>query len=69
MLCEFNGWPVGMPNPEVRIEECQPLDPQAPAGPFTCPTFGIQKLEQMVALGDLRVAYQEGETVIYQVVR
>jgi YYY domain-containing protein len=69
VVCDFPGWPLGMRDPQVRPEECTPEDPAAPEGPLTCPTFGLEKFERMQEAGLLRIAYQNGETVIYEVVR
>lgn len=67
--CDFSGRPVGMSVPEVPVQECRPIEPEGDPERLTCPTHGIEKFEAMAAQGALRLAYQEGETEIYEVAR
>ena len=50
-------------------EECSPIDPQGADGRLRCPTHGLEKFDQMVGLGWLKVAYQDGPAAVYEVVR
>jgi YYY domain-containing protein len=69
VVCNLSGWPWGMPQPNVPAAECAPLDNESDDASLICPTHGLEKFDEMVATGLLRVAYQVGETVIYEVVR
>jgi YYY domain-containing protein len=54
---------------EIPIEECARLDPQGDPATLSCPSGGLDKFDRMVEAGLLRVAFREGQTVIYEVVR
>jgi YYY domain-containing protein len=69
VICDMSGRPVGMPQPDTLVEACTPLDPQQPQGRLSCPTFGLDKFSAMVQAGELLPVFQEGDTVIYQVVQ
>ncbi|MGD8758770.1 MAG: DUF2298 domain-containing protein [Anaerolineales bacterium] len=69
VTCDMAGRPMGMFPPEVSPAACEALDPSAEDSPLVCPTYGIAKFERMQAQGMLRIIYQDGETMIYEVVR
>jgi len=54
---------------DIPVTECTPLDPQATEVRLSCPADGLEKFDRMVDEGLLRLAYQDGGTVIYEVVR
>jgi len=53
----------------VPAEACEPLQDDDPAGGLRCPTRGLEKFTAMVADGDLKVVFQQGGTMILEVVR
>jgi len=67
--CDMAGRPLVTKPPLVGAEECILLDPQIPDGALRCPTHGLEKFQTMVADGSLRVAYLDGDTVVYEVLR
>jgi len=67
--CDMSGRPVGMPNPDVDISECQQNPEEGSSGLYTCPTYGLEKFPEMVDMGLLEEAFVAGETVIYKVVQ
>jgi YYY domain-containing protein len=69
VTCDMSGRPVGMPQPEVELDECKPMDGDSESGLYTCPTYGLVKFEELRNLGLLKAAFQTGETVIYKVNR
>jgi len=54
---------------EIPPTECTALDPQGDPATLACPSGGLEKFEQMVQMGLLRVAFQEGQSAIYEVIR
>jgi uncharacterized membrane protein len=68
LRCDMRGYPLGMTQPAVSADECESIDP-AGGDELRCPTFGLEKFELLERSGHLRIAYQTGETVIYEVVR
>jgi hypothetical protein len=69
VYCDLRGYAFGMPGSyEVDPGECTALDPDNESGGLRCPTYGLDKFPRMVQNGQLRVAFQTGSTVIYQVV-
>ena len=69
VTCDLRGWPWGMPTPDVSPAECELIDPDSTEGSLTCPTYGLEKFDTMSETGLLRGIYQDGDTVIYEVVR
>jgi YYY domain-containing protein len=69
VTCDMAGRPVGMPQPDVDISECQLMDEDTDPGLYTCPTYGLTKFEDIRDLGLVEVAFETGETVIYKVNR
>ena len=67
VMCELRGWPMGMPDPEVRAADCEPLNPENEQEGLSCPTFGLEKFDQMQAEGYLQSVYNDGATTIYEV--
>jgi YYY domain-containing protein len=69
VVCNLSGWPWGMPQPEVPATDCVPSEEDGTEGSLICPTHGLEKFDHMLARDLIRVAYQAGGTVIYEVVR
>jgi YYY domain-containing protein len=69
VTCNLSGWPMGMPNPNVPPSDCSPLNPGSNDAALVCPTHGLEKFQSMVSQGLLKVAHQDGSTVIYEVVQ
>jgi YYY domain-containing protein len=69
VYCDMAGRPVGMPQPDVDISECRPMDSELDSGKFICPTYGLEKFEVMLELGLLQEAFRTGETAIYKVIQ
>lgn len=71
VTCNLRGWPLGMPTiyEHVPAKACEPLQADDPAGGLRCPTRGLEKFTAMVADGDLKVVFQQGGTMILEVVR
>jgi uncharacterized membrane protein len=69
VTCDMAGRPVGMPEPDVDISECKPLDEGADSELYTCPTNGLEKFNEMRDLGFLEEVFIAGETVIYKVIQ
>lgn len=69
VMCDLAGLPIGMSAPPVAADECQPLDPNADPATLSCPTGGLEKFDEMVAVGRLEVVFQQGDTTIYEVLR
>jgi hypothetical protein len=67
--CDMSGRPLVTKPPLVSPQECAPIDAQAGDGRLRCPTHGLEKFERMVDLGWLKVAYQDGPAVVYEVIR
>jgi uncharacterized membrane protein len=44
--CDMSGRPVGMPQPQVDISECQPID-DSTTELYTCPTHGLVKFDEI----------------------
>ncbi|MFN2148318.1 MAG: DUF2298 domain-containing protein [Anaerolineales bacterium] len=70
VTCDLRGYAFGMPGTyELDPEICTPLDPANETAGLRCPTGGLDKFPRMVKDGLLQVAYENGSTVIYRVVR
>jgi hypothetical protein len=69
VACDLAGWPMGMTQPLVSAAECTPLDASNPDSMLECPTYGLEKFPAMAAQGILEAVYQDGGTIIYEVVR
>jgi len=69
VYCDMAGRPVGMPQPDVDISECRPMDQEPGSGKYICPTYGLEKFEFMLDLGLLEEAFRTGKTVIYKVIQ
>jgi YYY domain-containing protein len=69
LFCDMAGRPMGMPTPEVPIAECTPMDDSQGPTQFRCPTYGLDKFEDMKDTGLLEVAFTYGGTTIYRVVQ
>ena len=70
ITCDLRGYPMGMPSTyDISPEACTSENSDDPSAGLNCPTFGLDKFEQMVALDKLTTAYSHGGTVIYEVVR
>jgi YYY domain-containing protein len=68
ITCDLRGYAFGMPGTyEIDPADCTALDATNEAAGLRCPTHGLDKFPQMVQDGQLRVAFQTGNTVIYQV--
>ncbi|HSB89610.1 MAG TPA: DUF2298 domain-containing protein, partial [Anaerolineales bacterium] len=67
--CDMSGRPLITKPPLVPPQDCTPIEAQAGDGRLRCPTHGLEKFERMVDLGWLRVAYQDGPVVVYEVIR
>ncbi|HEY70510.1 MAG TPA: hypothetical protein G4O08_08010 [Anaerolineae bacterium] len=65
--CEMAGRPMGMVIPNIPVSECALMNPGVDNSPLTCPTRAFEKFETMVTEGILREVYQDGQTVIYEV--
>jgi YYY domain-containing protein len=68
VYCDMAGRPMGMPEPDVTIQECQPMNEDPGSSDFICPTYGLIKFDEMRDLGLLEVAYSYDSTTIYRVV-
>jgi hypothetical protein len=60
---------MGMPTPDVDIKECSTFEEQPDSAQLACPTFGLQKFEEMHDMGLLEVGFSYGQTKIYRVVQ
>jgi YYY domain-containing protein len=69
VTCDMAGRPTGMPQPNVDISECQPMDEDPDSKIYTCPTYGLEKFERLRDMGVLEEAFQSGETVVYKVIQ
>lgn len=67
VTCDLGGRPEGVRDPAVSPDSCEPMVPEAEDSPLSCPSFGLEKFEQMAAGGDLEVAYETADTRIYRV--
>ncbi len=67
--CDLTGRPYGMVTPSVPIEDCEPFNPGEGESRLRCPTHGLEKFDRMLSQGLLAVAYDGGQTLIYQVVQ
>ena len=70
ITCDLRGYPMGMPSTyEISPEACISQNSDDPTAGMICPTFGLDKFEQMVASGKLTNAYSQGETTIFEVTK
>jgi YYY domain-containing protein len=67
--CDMRGYPYGMGQPDVQASECEQIFTDSEDIQLVCPTYGLDKFEEMVAAGILKVVYQNGETQILEVVQ
>lgn len=69
VTCDLGGRPIGVTDAGVRVEDCEPADSNAEDPMLVCNTHALDKFQQMVSQGDLRVAFESGKTRVYEVVR
>jgi hypothetical protein len=70
ITCDLRGYPMGMPSSyDVPPETCSPINEENPTGGMICPTFGLEKFEQMRASGQLALVYDQNGTGIYEVIQ
>lgn len=68
--CDLRGWPLGMPTSfPISPDECELEHPEDETSSLRCPTHALDKFTVMESEGSLRAVFQEGNTVIYEVVR
>lgn len=65
--CDLAGKPMGMVQPELTRDDCVLMSDSADTDQYRCDTGGLQKFENMVAMGFLQIAYRTGETTVYEV--
>jgi uncharacterized membrane protein len=68
VTCDMSGRPVGMVQPELSASECRPKNPDYENSNLICPTHAFDKFDTMHTQGLIRVVYQDGDTVIYEVI-
>lgn len=69
VTCDLRGYPMGMPTTyEVEPQACTPIDAENSSAGMRCPTFGLEKFDQMASSGLLELVYQQQGTKIYEVV-
>jgi YYY domain-containing protein len=69
VTCDLAGRALGTLNPTVSAVECDVIDDSGDLAQLSCPTHGLDKFERMREAGDLTLAFESGDTRIYQVVR
>jgi hypothetical protein len=69
VYCDMAGRPMGMPTPDVPITECYPSDEDQISTEFTCPTYGLEKFNDMWDMGLLEIAFAFDGTTIYKVIQ
>jgi YYY domain-containing protein len=70
ITCDLRGYPMGMPSSyDIQPEACSPINEEDPTGGMICPTFGLEKFEQMRASGQLTLVYDQDGTEVYEVVQ
>ncbi len=68
--CDLRGWPLGMPTSfPISPDECELEHPENETSSLRCPTHALDKFTAMELDGSLQAVFQEGSTVIYEVVR
>jgi uncharacterized membrane protein len=70
ITCDLRGYPMGMPSTyDIPPETCLPIDTENTSAGMVCPTFGLDKFDQMAASGHLDLVYHQGDTKIYKVIQ
>lgn len=69
VTCNLSGWPMGMPTVyEIPPGSCEQVDPDQGDQGLICPTHALEKFDQMVDEGLIEIAFQIGDTTIYEVI-
>ena len=69
ITCDLRGYPMGMPSTyEIPPDTCTPIDPENSSAGMICPTFGLEKFDQMANAGIMELVYHQDGTKIYEVI-
>ncbi|MBN1265394.1 MAG: glycosyltransferase family 39 protein [Anaerolineales bacterium] len=69
MYCDMSGRPMGMIQPEMRLEDCTPINPDDEDFGYVCSTHGSDKFDQLEEQGTISEVFSSGITKIYRVNR
>jgi len=67
MYCDMSGRPMGMEQPELRMDDCETINPDDDSMGYVCRTHGFDKFDILESQGVISEVFSGGTTMIYRV--